>query len=109
MDESALLAVGILVEELAREQLGATGDLVLVEGMSSSEDEGEVSDSTLPAVVRRKKRARAMTVDGPVSQHHQHLKGVRQKHKRRRTKRSEAESSGPETNPERTGSGFENG
>lgn len=109
MDESALLAIGILTEELAREQLGATGDMVLVEGQSSSEDEGETSDGTYPAISRRKKRARAMTVDGPISQHHQYLQGVRQKHKRRRIKRTGAESSGHDTNTERRDNDFEDG
>lgn len=32
MDETAMIAVGILVEEMAKEALGETGDLVLVEG-----------------------------------------------------------------------------
>ncbi|KAJ5676003.1 hypothetical protein N7462_008900 [Penicillium macrosclerotiorum] len=32
MDETALIAMGILVEEMAKEVLGETGDLVLVEG-----------------------------------------------------------------------------
>jgi hypothetical protein len=31
MDETALLAMGILLEEMAKESLGETGDLVLVE------------------------------------------------------------------------------
>jgi len=39
MDGTALLAMGILVEELAKEALGDTGDLVLVEGEELSEDE----------------------------------------------------------------------
>jgi hypothetical protein len=39
MDGTALLAMGILIEELAREALGDTGDLVLVEGEELSEDE----------------------------------------------------------------------
>ena len=32
MDETALIALGILIEETAAEQLGGTGDLALVEG-----------------------------------------------------------------------------
>ncbi|KAJ5671560.1 hypothetical protein N7507_000687 [Penicillium longicatenatum] len=40
MDESALLAVGFLMEELAKEQLGENGDMVLTEEMWNSEDEG---------------------------------------------------------------------
>ncbi|KAE8150903.1 hypothetical protein BDV25DRAFT_103397 [Aspergillus avenaceus] len=40
MDETALIAMGILMEEMAKESLGATGDLVLVEGeeLESIED-----------------------------------------------------------------------
>ena len=35
LDETALLAVGILMEEMARDALGETGDLAFVEGESS--------------------------------------------------------------------------
>ena len=40
MDETALLAMGILLEEAAKEILGESGDLVFVEGdeVDSSED-----------------------------------------------------------------------
>lgn len=31
MDETALIAMGILLEEMAQESLGETGDLILVE------------------------------------------------------------------------------
>jgi hypothetical protein len=54
MDGTALLAMGILVEELAREALGDTGDLVLVEGEELSEDEKDIglksNTSGFPAV-----------------------------------------------------------
>jgi hypothetical protein len=39
MDETALLALGILLEESAREVLGESGDLVFTEGLR--EDEAE--------------------------------------------------------------------
>lgn len=39
MDETALLALAILLEEAAKETLGATGDLAFVEG--EEEDDGE--------------------------------------------------------------------
>lgn len=39
MDETALIAMGILLEELAKESLGETGDLVLVEGEEISDGE----------------------------------------------------------------------
>jgi hypothetical protein len=42
MDGTALLAMGILIEELAKEALGDTGDLVLVEGEELSEDEEDI-------------------------------------------------------------------
>ena len=40
MDETALLAMGILMEEAARQRLGETGDLALVE----ADDEDEIKD-----------------------------------------------------------------
>ena len=44
MDETALLAIGILLEESAKESLGETGDLVFVEGErdNSGPDTGDV-------------------------------------------------------------------
>ena len=41
MDETALLAVGILLEEAAEHILGETGDLALVEGEEISDHDGE--------------------------------------------------------------------
>jgi hypothetical protein len=41
MDETALIALGILMEESAREILGETGDLALTEAMDESEDSEE--------------------------------------------------------------------
>ncbi|KAA8648883.1 hypothetical protein EYZ11_006421 [Aspergillus tanneri] len=42
MDETALIAMGIMIEEMARESLGETGDLVLVEGEEvPSDDNGD--------------------------------------------------------------------
>lgn len=40
MDETALIALGILMEETAREVLGETGDLVFLEG---DEEGGEIT------------------------------------------------------------------
>lgn len=89
MDETALLAMGILVEELANEALGDTGDLVLVEG-ESSEGEGNAAshaaDISQQRRRRRRKRADTSSNNGPVSTH-EHLRGVRQKFKRRRLRR----------------------
>jgi len=60
MDESALLAVGILMEELAKEQLGENGDMVLTEAMWNSEfrGPGDGNDPHIP-----KKRPRAKTIE----------------------------------------------
>lgn len=43
MDESALLAFGILLEEAARESLGKNGDLVFTEGVDDDEGNAEGS------------------------------------------------------------------
>lgn len=72
MDETALIAMGILLEEMAKEALGKTGDMVLVEGEEIlDEDEGwrarrsrsrkrestvASSGDDLESVVRRKRR-----------------------------------------------------
>lgn len=37
MDETALIALGILLEETAKETLGETGDLALIEFLSNDE------------------------------------------------------------------------
>ncbi|CDM33570.1 hypothetical protein DTO013E5_7421 [Penicillium roqueforti] len=59
MDETALLAFGILIEEMAKEELGETGDLALVEGEELSEEEddktGLESDTTAKSAARRKR------------------------------------------------------
>ncbi|KAI9931213.1 hypothetical protein ASPWEDRAFT_233801 [Aspergillus wentii DTO 134E9] len=46
MDETALIAMGILIEEMAKESLGETGDLVLVEGEDISDDEIQPTQRT---------------------------------------------------------------
>lgn len=74
MDETALIAMGVLLEEMAKEALGETGDLVLVEGEEISDDGNEwrrsrrsrsrkresstvaSSGEELESVVRRKRR-----------------------------------------------------
>ena len=47
MEETALLAVGILLEEAAEHILGETGDMVLIEGEGISEPEGDPSIQNL--------------------------------------------------------------
>lgn len=73
MDETALIAMGVLLEEMAKEAIGKTGDLVLVEGEEILDDENEgwrsrrsrsrkrestvaSSGDDLESVVRRKRR-----------------------------------------------------
>ncbi|KAJ5156442.1 hypothetical protein N7492_009245 [Penicillium capsulatum] len=86
MDETALLAMGILVEELANEALGDTGDMVLVEGESSDADDSAVSDAEIAPQRRRRKRGDTSLNSEPVTAH-EHLRGVQQKRKRRRLRR----------------------
>jgi hypothetical protein len=45
MDETALIALGILMEESAKEVLGDTGDLVFLEGADDSEEMEERAES----------------------------------------------------------------
>ncbi|KAI9037870.1 uncharacterized protein KD926_011482 [Aspergillus affinis] len=59
MDETALIAMGILMEEMARESLGETGDMVLVEGEEISDNER--SRLALETGSRRVGRKRANT------------------------------------------------
>ncbi|KGO71859.1 hypothetical protein PITC_025910 [Penicillium italicum] len=79
MDETALLAVGILIEEMAKEELGETGDLALVEGQELSEEEDDKtaleSDTTIKSAARAARRKRANSI-------------VRQRSKRRKLARS---------------------
>ncbi|EAW10419.1 uncharacterized protein ACLA_048910 [Aspergillus clavatus NRRL 1] len=58
MDETALIAMGILLEEMARDSLGETGDLVLVEGEDIPTDEDRRPSKS---AVRRSGRKRANT------------------------------------------------
>ncbi|KAF2281008.1 uncharacterized protein EI97DRAFT_472183 [Westerdykella ornata] len=52
MDETALIALGILIEETTKEILGETGDFVFTEGMEEGEEEAEADD-----IVRQRIRA----------------------------------------------------
>lgn len=63
MDETALIAMGILVEEMAKEALGETGDLILVEGVEgdSCMSESEMSTVSLSnAQARSRKRSNSV-------------------------------------------------
>lgn len=55
MDESALLALGILMEEATREALGETGDLVFTEGQ---EVEASKKSATIATSGERRQRGR---------------------------------------------------
>lgn len=57
MDETALIAMGILLEELANHSLGETGDLVLVERDSESDSDLESVASALSTGSRIRKRS----------------------------------------------------
>jgi hypothetical protein len=58
MNGKSLMFVGILLEELAKESLGKTGDLVLVEGEDLTDDE---TSSTVGRRRRRRKRSISAT------------------------------------------------
>ncbi|KAJ5095902.1 hypothetical protein NUU61_005258 [Penicillium alfredii] len=92
MDETALIAMGILVEEMAQEALGDTGDLVLVEGQELSDEEepsGAESDGVPQLAGRALRRKRANTAANCATVSTQeNLKGVRKKLKRRKVTRA---------------------
>lgn len=57
MDETALLAMAILLEEVAKESLGETGDLVFVEGEKEASDSDPVDVGRAYSQSRRRVRA----------------------------------------------------
>lgn len=97
MDETALIAIGILLEELAKESLGETGDLVLVEGMKDEVNlsEGEASELSQGDRSETRKRSSTKRNAGNVFSREE-LRSVRRKVSRRR-KKAQADSSAPET------------
>ncbi|CRG90167.1 hypothetical protein PISL3812_07210 [Talaromyces islandicus] len=60
MDETALIAMGILLEELANHSLGETGDLVLVERDDEDESDLESVVSALSTGSRVRKRSNSV-------------------------------------------------
>lgn len=56
MNDTALIAMGVLTEELAKEALGKSGDLVLVEGENLSDNEEEGIPWSVGAATRGLKR-----------------------------------------------------
>jgi hypothetical protein len=53
LDETALLAVGILLEEAARASLGKRGDLVFVEAAPQHDDDGDYDNDDNDTLARR--------------------------------------------------------
>lgn len=66
MDGTALIALGILLEETAKESLGETGDMVFVEGEEAS-DIGSVSAGYLSPGVKSRKRSASASSSGVAS------------------------------------------
>lgn len=81
MDETALIAMGILLEEMANESLGETGDLVLVEGEVISDTEGQ---SNLASAVRTGRKRTNTVVSAIGASSGEELRGILKKHKKRR-------------------------
>lgn len=67
MDETALIALGILIEEAARDTLGRTGDLVFTEGQEVQDAPGRnvrtASAASNSATVRPSKKRRRIHED----------------------------------------------
>lgn len=80
MDETALIAMGILLEEMAQESLGETGDMVLVEGEEISDTDGQSSITSAPKFRRKRTNTGASSV--PASSGDD-LRKVRKKKKRK--------------------------
>ncbi|KAL3465006.1 hypothetical protein BJX64DRAFT_285872 [Aspergillus heterothallicus] len=86
MNGRSLMFMGILLEELAKESLGDTGDLVLVEG------ETEPTDDETPSKTGRKRRKRANSGMSLYASSGEDLDSVARRNKRskkrRRTRRA---------------------
>ena len=63
MDETALLALGILTEESAAQVLGENGDLVFVQGEPIEEEQdGSVSSRSILGTLRGRTRSRSRSI-----------------------------------------------
>lgn len=82
MDETALIAMGILLEEMAQECLGETGDMVLVEGEEISDTDGQSSVTSTPKF--RRKRTNTGTSSIPASSGDDLRKVQKRKKKKKR-------------------------
>ncbi|KAB8239513.1 hypothetical protein BDV23DRAFT_55392 [Aspergillus alliaceus] len=84
MDETALIAMGILMEEMAKESLGETGDLVLVEGEELRSDEDQSQHQT----TRSARRKRANTGRSSIlASSGDELGSIVRRHRKKRTKK----------------------
>ncbi|PGH27025.1 hypothetical protein AJ80_01210 [Polytolypa hystricis UAMH7299] len=88
MDETALIALGILLEEAANEALGETGDMVFVEGEEISDNEGGAARSR-PTAPRswRGKRARTVSSSGLGGDEEEPVRRLRRRKKRCRVEK----------------------
>lgn len=78
--------MGILLEEMAKESLGETGDLVLVEGEEVSDDENDFSLKVATGL--RRKRSNTEFSSFAASSADELRKVLRRRKKRRRTNRA---------------------
>ncbi|KAL4895596.1 hypothetical protein BDV59DRAFT_141715 [Aspergillus ambiguus] len=99
MDETALIATGILLEEMARESLGETGDLVLVEGEEIRMDEVEVLQNGRRVGRKRSNTGRSSVLTSSGDERDSVEKGRRRKKKKTKQKRSKKRRLAPEATP----------
>lgn len=85
LDETALLAMGILLEEMVKETLGETGDLVLVEGEEISDDDRNLTSWRHRSVVGRKRTNASL--NGRLASSGDELGSMRQKKTKKRRRR----------------------
>ncbi|KAE8354534.1 hypothetical protein BDV28DRAFT_156121 [Aspergillus coremiiformis] len=83
MDETALIAMGILMEEMAKESLGETGDLVLVEG-EEIRSEADRSESRGRSVGRKRANTGRSSI---MASSADELGSIVRKQKKKRTKK----------------------
>ena len=93
LDETALLAVGILMEEMARDALGETGDLAFVEGENSgvigAEEVAALEESTSDGEEHLSSSIKASEVASEAARSDS-SGGDKRRRKRRKTRRDDA-------------------
>ena len=95
MDETALIALGILLEETAKESLGETGDMVFAEGEEVSDAEGAVSGNESAAVPPRVRKRGDTRSSGGLRGREDGLVRFRQSRRSKRRRVERPPSSGP--------------